>query len=144
MPKLSDYAVSAERLKGVWWDFASMTTTKGNVSVPGSFRVVPIIGNSAFQSAMQEGETKHAATLRDSTIPEENKRQIRRAIWAHAAAEHVLVDWCGWDDLGDYDVAKAVDLLTNPRWMAVAEFIARAMAEQRAAYEREERDALGN
>ena len=145
--KLSDYELDPTRLQGVWWDFATASTCKGNVPTPGSgcFFIVPLIGNDGFTSAMDAGLARIAGTLRDETIPEEQKRDLRRQVWATATARHILRGWAGWDDLpASFDEARAIEILSDRRWLAVAEFVARACGEQRAAMVREEEQAKGN
>lgn len=145
MMRLSDFELDEAKLQGVWWDFATASTCKGNVPTDGGcFLIAPLIGNDGFHACMDGLLTKHSATLRDKDVPEPVKRELRRALWAEATAKHVLRGWVGWEDLAEFSEAKAVELLTSRKWLAVSEFVARACGEQRAAMQREEEDAKGN
>jgi hypothetical protein len=146
MPKLSDHAIDPKKLEGVWWDYERKSTCPGNRPTPGAgcLLIVPMVGNDAFHNALDERMTRHSGTLRDKVTPEDVKRKIRQAAWAESAAGRILRGWAGWDDMPTFTEAKAVELLTDIRWKAVAEFVVMASNSIDAALLREEEQAKGN
>lgn len=144
--RLSDHEIDPAKLGGVWWDFTTLSTCPGNVPHPtnGCFLIVPMLGNEAFTKLYSALQLPHAGTLRSKDTPEDAAQAIRRTIWATAMAKAVLRGWANWDDLPAFNEAKAVEILTDIRWLIVSEFIARACGENRAALAREEEQAKGN
>ena len=145
--RLSDYESDpAKMANGVWWSYPGNCTVPGNVphAKDGCFLIVPMIGNEAFANAFTAAQTPHLGTLRDKETPEEVAAALRKAIWAKAMSKAVLRGWANWDDLPPYTEEKATELLIDPRWVLISEFVVRAANENRAALLREEEQAKGN
>lgn len=140
---LDDLRVDPAKLAGVWWDFHTRAPVAGNKPHPTHFclRIVPM--GPAFHAARAEAIDAVAAPGR-KLAPDTLQRAIGEA---HGRA--TLIDWRNLE-MGrppvavPFSVEKAVELLTDPQWIVLRQFVEDATASQSALLAGAEEAASGN
>jgi len=102
------------------------------------------LGNYEYRKAIAEALKPHRALIRAGALPEATMEAITTA----AIARHVLVGWDGFQDDSDreieYDFEIAVQLLSDPRYHDLYEFVLAAATRMENFRAEEKEDDLGN
>jgi hypothetical protein len=139
----------AKLLTGSWW---RVWPSPGSVidgepvkvrppDTDAAFLIVPI--GLAYERAIDEARKPHLHEIRDGKADDATLRQIQ----AQALAKAALRGWQGLTMGGEaipYSEAKALDLLTDPAWTWLHEFVLRAAQFRAATLATEEAKAAGN
>ena len=146
------HAIKADPLRlqsGSWW---RVWPSPGSVidgepvrerpaDTEAAFLIVPL--GTAYERAIDEARKPHLHEIRDGKADDATLRKIQ----AHALAKAALRGWQGLTMGGEaiaYSEAKALELLADPAWTWLHEFVMRAAQFRAASLATEEAKAAGN
>ena len=150
--RFEDHALDTAKLKGIWWSYATRQPCEGNQphASEGCFLIVPHIG-SGFDVALQEEQLPYLEMLRKSGDSEEHAKLVEDMLAktrARAVARTILRGWANWEMPEGTPLVwsedQAAKILSDRRWLAIAQFVEQCSLNTAAAQAREEEQAKGN
>lgn len=140
-------AIDPAKLAGQWWEVERAADgTLGGRVVPaptanGCFLVVPM--GTAYERAVDDAMAPFRSLDRAGRMSDEEREQVL----GQALGKTVLRGWANLTAGGqpvEFSEAKAIELMTDRRWLFLREFVLRAGAHRASLLQHEEEEARGN